>query len=180
MESRASPYRAVLQPKVTKAPREGASFITSRSDLGGLSGGRGVGKIGEFFRLSPSWSWTKPSCQRGLFWARFRSFWVRGFLDVQRKNRPPLMLLMLVWACPLMLLLLLLAWVCRLHMSQHDCLSLSGKDFICWIKSALRDMLDQNCCCDAVLLLPPHYRQCVGLCGRVWKKWYLNCSTATT
>ena len=58
------------------------------------------------------------------------------------------MLLMLAWACHLMLLML--AWACRLHMSQHDCLSLSGKEFICWIKTALRDMLDQNCsrqCC---------------------------------
>ena len=42
----------------------------------------------------------------------------------------------------------------------------------CWIKTALRDMLDQNCsrqccslhflsACDAGLLLPLHYRQCV-------------------
>ena len=31
------------------------------------------------------------------------------------------MLLMLAWACPLMLLML--AWVRRLHMWQHDCLS---------------------------------------------------------
>ena len=105
-------------------------------------------RIGGFFRLSPSWSWTKPRCQRGLFWARLRSFWVSDVLDVQRKNRPPLMLLMLAWACPLMLLML--AWACRLHTSQHDCLSLSGKEFICWIKTARRDMLDQNCsrqCC---------------------------------
>ena len=51
-------------------------------------------------------------------------------------------------------MLLMLAWACRLHMSQHDCLSLSGKEFICWIKTALRDMLDQNCsrqCCS------PHF-----------------------
>ena len=71
-----------------------------------------------------------------------------AFLDVRSKNRPPLMLLMLAWACPRMLLML--AWACRLHMSQHDCLSLSGKEFICWIKTALPDMLDQNCsrqCC---------------------------------
>ena len=58
---------------------------------------------------------------KGLFWARFRSVRVSGFLDVQRKNRLPLMLLMLAWACPLMLLML--AWVRRLHMWQHDCLS---------------------------------------------------------
>ena len=58
-------------------------------------------KTGGFFRL-----WAKPCCQRSLFWARFRSFWVSGFLDVQRKNRPPLMLLMLAWACRLMLLML--------------------------------------------------------------------------
>ena len=63
------------------------------------------------------------------------------------------MLLMLAWACHLMLLML--AWACRLHMSQHDCLSLSGKEFICWIKTALHDMLDQNCsrqCCSLHLL----------------------------
>ena len=46
----------------------------------------------------------------------------------------------------------MLAWACRLHMSQHDCLSLSGKEFICWIKSALRDMLDQNCSCQCCSL----------------------------
>ena len=83
--------------KVTKAPREGASFITSQSELGVSAG------VGGFFRLSPIWSWAKSCCQRGLFWARFRSFWVSRFSDVQRKNRPPLMLLMLAWACRLML-----------------------------------------------------------------------------
>ena len=45
------------------------------------------------------------------------------------------MLLMLAWACHLMLPML--AWACRLHMSQHGCLSLSGKEFICWIKCLL-------------------------------------------
>ena len=59
------------------------------------------------------------------------------------------MLLMLAWACPLML-----AWVCRLHMSQHDCLSLSGKEFICWIKTALRGHVGSK-------LLPPVFVLCM-------------------
>ena len=91
---------------VTQAPREGASFITSQSELGvirggggGVGGGGGWARIGGFCRLSPIWSWAKPCCQRGLFCARFRCFWVSGFVDVQRKNRPPLMLLMLVVCC---------------------------------------------------------------------------------
>ena len=89
--------------------------LPRRVSLGFIGGFGGLARIGGFLRLSPIWSWTKPRCQRGLFWARFRSFWVSDFLDVQRKNRPPLMLLMLAWACPLMLLML--AWACRLHLS---------------------------------------------------------------
>ena len=55
---------------ITKAPREGASFITSQSELGVIRGGRGGGgpELVGFFRLSPIWS----CCQRRLFWARFR------------------------------------------------------------------------------------------------------------
>ena len=93
---------------------------------------------------------------------RFRSFWVSGFLDVQRKNRPPLMLLMSVCLC------LAKSWYvgskCASHLSQ----SLCGKELICWIKTALIDMLDQNCsrqccslqlsvCCNAGLLLQLRY-----------------------
>ena len=82
------------------------------------------------------------------------------------------MLLMLAWACPLMLLML--ASACRLHMSQHDCLSLSGREFICWIKTALRDILGQNCsrqCCSlhflsAAMRLAPA-ASLAAVCGRV-------------
>ena len=91
---------------VTKAPREGASFITSQSELGVIRAGCGGakwGKIGGFFRLTSIWSWAKPCCQRGLCWARFRSFRVSGLLDSQRKKRLPLMLLMLAWACRLLM-----------------------------------------------------------------------------
>ena len=76
---------------LTKAPREGASFIISQSELGGYRGGgcRGVGvvRVGGFFPLSPSWSWTKPRCQRGLFWARFPSFWVSGFFGRPKEKQ---------------------------------------------------------------------------------------------
>ena len=84
---------------ITKAPREGASFITSQSELGVIRGGGG--RIGGFFPLSHL-----ELGKSGLFWARFRSFWVSGSLDVQKKNRPSVMLLMLAWACRLMLLML--------------------------------------------------------------------------
>ena len=56
-----------------------------------------------------------PLPKGDCFGLDFGPFWVSDFLDVQRKNRPPLMLLMLAWACPLMLLML--AWACRLHLS---------------------------------------------------------------
>ena len=65
----------------------------------GLSGGGG--RIGGFFPLSHL-----ELGKSGLFWARFRSYWVSGSLDVQKKNRPSVMLLMLAWACRLMLLML--------------------------------------------------------------------------
>ena len=132
--------------------REGASFITSQSELGvigGCRGGGGVAQIRGFFRLSPIWSWKKPRCQRGLFGARFRSFWVSGFLDVQRKSRPPLMLLMLAWACRLMLLMLVVSWprsacvsnILALGMLPHVCLSVClsmfGGKLVCWVKTCL-------------------------------------------
>ena len=105
------------------------------------------------------------------------------------------MLLMLAWACRLMLLMLVVSWprcacvssILALGVLQHVCLamfgekvgmlgqnllhlsqSLSGKELICWIKTALIDMLDQNCsrqccslqlpvCCNAGLLLQLRY-----------------------
>ena len=87
---------------VTKAPREG----TSQSELG-LSGGvPGGGRVGPelvgFSGYPPSGARQNAVAK----WPRFRPFWVSGFLDVQRKKRPPLMLLMLAWACRLMLLML--------------------------------------------------------------------------
>ena len=116
--------------QITKAPREGASFITSQSELGVIWGGGGA-------------SWEKPRCQRGLFWARFRSFWVSGCLDVQRKNRPLLMLLMLAWACRLMLLMLVVSWprcacvssILALGVLQHVCLSMFGEKLVCWVNT---------------------------------------------
>ena len=105
--------------------------------------GGGWARIGGFFRLSSIWSWAKPCCQRGLFWARFRSSWVSGFLDVQRKNRPPLMLLMLAWACRLMLLMLVVSWprcacvssILALGVLQHVCLYMFGEKLVCWVKT---------------------------------------------
>ena len=77
----------------TKAPREGASFITSQSELGvigggcgGWGGGGGVAKIG--------------AVAKGAWWLFRRP----------QENRPPLMLLMLAWACRLMLLMLVVSW----------------------------------------------------------------------
>ena len=74
----------------TQAPREGASFITSQSELGGYRevarGGGGGGQDWRVFSVIPQLELDKPRCQRGLCWARFRSFWVSGFLDVQRET----------------------------------------------------------------------------------------------
>ena len=98
-----------MSVRVTKASREGASFITSQSELGVIrGGGRGGGGVGQ-----NSWVFSAiPHLELGKtpFWARFRSFGVSGFLDVQGKNKPPLMLLMLAWACRLMLLMLVVSW----------------------------------------------------------------------
>ena len=131
----------------------------------GLSGGGGEGGGGGprfvgFFGYPPSGAGQNPVAKG----ARFRSFWVSGFLDVQRKNRPPLMLLMLAWACRLMLLMLVVSWPRCLGVSAVMLLmlvvvyvwrkvsmlgqnlldlsqSLSGKVFTCWNKTPLIDML---------------------------------------
>ena len=90
----------------------------------------------------------------------------------QKDKQASLMLLMLAWACPLMLLML--AWACRFHMSPHDCQSLSGKEFICWIKAALRDMLDENCsrqCCSLhVLSAATRACSCRFITASVWAR----------
>ena len=61
-------------------------------------------------------------------------------------------------------MLLMLAWACRLH----HCLSFSGKEFICWIKTALRHMLDESVLCIFCLLrcgLAPAIKTAPQPCG---------------
>ena len=115
---------------ITKAPREGASLITSRSELGGYRGGGGrVGQDWWVFSAIPHLELGKTPSPKGPVLGQIAVLLGKWLFRRPKENRPPLMLLMLAWACCLMLLML--AWACRLHMSQHDCLSLSGTEFIC-------------------------------------------------
>ena len=84
------------------------------------------------------------------------------FLDIERKNRPPLMLLMLAWACRLILLMLVVSWprcacvssILALGVLQHVCLSMFGDKWYVGSTPASPgavfvwqgvNMLDQNC-----------------------------------
>ena len=73
------------------------------------------------------------------------------------------MLLMLAWACRLMLLILVVSWprcacfssILALGVLQHVCLSMFGEKLVCWVKTCFSPvagfvwqcvhMLDQNC-----------------------------------
>ena len=128
--------------------------------LSGAGGVRGGGQKLGFFGYPPSGAGKKPRCQRGLFWARFRSFRVSGFLDVQRKNRRPLMLLMLAWACRLMLLMLVVSWprcacfssILALGVLQHVCLSMFGEKLVCWVKTCFSPVAVFVWPCDNVFI----------------------------
>ena len=129
---------------VTKAPREELRSLPHRVSLGlsggGCGGGGWVGKIG-FFGYPPSGAGKNPVAKGACFGPDFGPFgWL---LDVQRKNRPPLMLLMLAWACRLMLLMLVVSWprcacvssILALGVLQHVCLSMFGEKLVCWVKT---------------------------------------------
>ena len=116
--------------------------LTSRSALGGYrGGGGGCGSRLAGFSAIPQLELDKTPLPKGPVLGQISV--LLGKWEKQASSDAAD-----AGLCPLMLLML--AWACRLHMSQHDCLPLSGKEFICWIKTALRDMLDQSCsrqCC---------------------------------
>ena len=72
-----------------KLLREGASFITSQSELGvrgGAAGGGGWAKIRGFFRLFPIWSWAKP-LPKGLVLGQISVLWGKWLFRRPREKQ---------------------------------------------------------------------------------------------
>ena len=150
--------------QITKAPREGASFITSQSELGVI---RGVGLNWWVFSAIPHLELGKILLPKGLVLGQISVLLGKSLFrrpkEKQASSDAADVGLGVSADAGRMLLMLVVSWprfacfssILALGVLQHVCLSMFGEKLVCWVKTCFSpvavfvwqgvNMLDQNC-----------------------------------